>query len=159
MTDAPNRDRFIQFRKTDIIAMCCDDSRMDAEDVAEFREFCRILGALFHFEFHGGLETLKNCYAPFSPDADTRPLSEYLPEHKEQLQKELVAEMTAVLNSANFEKITAADLEQALAEEWLFKIRLELVTREGNVVQCRPLSEAKRRLDYIWDNYFTFNSN
>jgi hypothetical protein len=126
MTDAPNRDRFIQFRKTDIIAMCCDDSRMDAEDVAEFREFCRILGALFHFEFHGSLETLKNCYAPFNPDADTRPLSEYLPEHKEQLQKELVAEMTAVLNSANFEKITAADLEQALAEESLFKIRLEV---------------------------------
>lgn len=127
MTDAPNRDRFIQFRKTDIIAMCCDDSRMDVEDVAEFREFCRILEALFHFEFHGSLETLKNCYAPFNPDADTRPLSEYLPEHKEQLQKELE--------------------------------RLELVTREGNVVQCRMLSEAKRRLDYIWDNYFTFNSN
>ena len=35
--------------------------------------------------------------------------------------------------------------------------RLELVTREGDVLQCRPLAEAKRRLDHIWDNYFRFN--
>ena len=35
--------------------------------------------------------------------------------------------------------------------------RLELVTREGDIVQCLPLAEAKGRLDHIWDNYFTFN--
>jgi hypothetical protein len=35
--------------------------------------------------------------------------------------------------------------------------RFELVTREGDVLQCRPLAEAKRRLDHIWDNYFRFN--
>jgi uncharacterized integral membrane protein len=126
MTTAPNLNRFIPFRKTDIIAMCGEDSRMNAGDLEEFRELCRLLEALFHFEFHRSLETLKNCYAPFNPDADTRRLTEYLPEEKKQLQKKLVAEMTAVLNSANFEKITAEDLEQALAEESLFKIRLEV---------------------------------
>ena len=36
--------------------------------------------------------------------------------------------------------------------------RLELVTREGGMLQCLPLAEAKRRLDHIWDNYFTFNT-
>jgi hypothetical protein len=126
MKNKPNRNRFIPFRKTDIISMCCNDSRMNAGDVDAFREFCRILEALFHFEFHRTLETLKNCYAPFNPNADTRNLTAYLPEEKERLQKELVAEMTALLNSANFEQITAADLEQALAEESLFKIRLEV---------------------------------
>ena len=126
MTNAPNRNRFIPFRKTDIIAMCGEDSRMNAEDLEEFRDLCRLLEALFHFEFHRSLEILKNCYAPFNPDADTRRLTEYLPQEKKQLQKKLVAEMTAVLNSANFEKITAEDLEQALAEESLFKIRLEV---------------------------------
>jgi hypothetical protein len=35
--------------------------------------------------------------------------------------------------------------------------RLELVTCEGDMVQCLPLAEARRRLDHIWDNYFTFN--
>jgi hypothetical protein len=36
--------------------------------------------------------------------------------------------------------------------------RLGLVTRDGTMLDCKPLAEAKRRLDYIWDNYFTFNS-
>ena len=35
--------------------------------------------------------------------------------------------------------------------------RFELVTREGDVLQCRPLAEAKKRLDHTWDNYFRFN--
>ena len=126
MPDTPNRDRFIPFRKTDIITMCCEDSRMHAGDGEEFREFCRILEALFHFEFHHRLEALKNCYAPFNPDADTRLVGDYTREEKERLQKELVSEMTAVLNSANFEKITSEDLSQAPAEESLFKIRLEV---------------------------------
>jgi len=126
MADDHNRNRFIPFRKADIVAMCCDGSGLKASEVEEFREFYRILEALFHFEFHRSLETLKNCFAPFNPDADTRPLTEYLPEEKEQLQKELVAEMTDLLNAANFEKITAEDLGQALAEESLFKIRLEV---------------------------------
>ena len=36
---------------------------------------------------------------------------------------------------------------------------LKLVTRNGMALQCLPLAEAKRQLDHIWDNYFTFNSN
>jgi hypothetical protein len=126
MADDPNRNRFIPFRKADIVTMCCHDSRMKAGEAEEFREFCRILEALFHFEFHRMLETLKNAYTPFNPDADTQLITEYSPEEKQQLQKELVAGMTDVLNSANFEQITAGDLEQALAEESLFKIRLEV---------------------------------
>jgi hypothetical protein len=126
MSDTPNRDRFIPFRKTDIIAMCCEDSSLQAEDAEEFRELCRILEDLFHFEFHRRFEALKNCYAPFNPDADTRLVGDYTREEKERLQKELVSEITAVLNSANFEKITSEDLSQALAEESLFKIRPEV---------------------------------
>ena len=126
MADNPNRNRFIPFRKADIVAMCCNDARIQAGNAEEFCEFCRILEALFHFEFHQHLEALKNCYAPFNPDTDTQLLTEYAPEEKQQLQKELVAGMRAVLNAANFEQITAGDLEQALAEESLFKIRLEV---------------------------------
>lgn len=126
MADDTQRNRFIPFRKTDIVAMCCDGSGLTTRDEEEFREFFKLLEALFHFEFHSNLETLKNAYAPFNPDADTRAYKKYSPEENEHLQKELVAEMTAVLNAANFEQITAKDLEQALDEESLFKIRLEV---------------------------------
>ena len=117
MRQTRKRNRFIPFRKADIVEMCIGDSRMPAGDADEFRDFCRILEALFHFEFHHRLETLKNCYAPFDPDADTRLVASYSQQEKDLLQKQLVSEMTTVLNAANFEKITAEDLEQALAEE------------------------------------------
>ena len=43
-------------------------------------------------------------------------------------------------------------------DEALAKLeRLELVTRDGEALRCRPLAEAKRQLDHIWDNYFTYN--
>ena len=121
-----DRNRYIPFRRTDVVDMCVADSALSGNDIAAFKEFCQILEAIFHFEFHQHLEKLKTCYAPFNPDADTRGLSKYSPEEKKDMQKQLVAEMTAVLTAANFEQITAHDLKQALQEESLFQIRLEV---------------------------------
>ncbi len=56
--------------------------------------------------------------------------------------------MTGGIASINFE------IEDALKK----LERLGLVTRDGNILQCLPLAEAKRKLDHIWDNYFTFNT-
>jgi hypothetical protein len=120
------RDRFIPFRKADVVEMCIKDARLAETEIKEFREFCQILEALFHFEFHTRLEKLKTCYGPFNPDADTRKVYNYSESEKKNLQKQLVSEMTTVLTAANFEKVTAEDLQQALAEESLFKIRLEV---------------------------------
>jgi len=121
-----NRNRFIPFRKADVVDMCVDASDLPGNEVKAFREFCQILEAIFHFEFHSHLEKLKTSYAPFNPDADTRGVFKYSQAEKKNLQKQLVAEMTAVLTAANFEKITAQDLKQALGEESLFQIRLEV---------------------------------
>jgi hypothetical protein len=120
------RSRFIPFRKADIIDMCIRDGGLSGDEVEEFRQFTRILEALFHFEFQRRLETLKNSYAPFNPNADTRLLTEVSEKDRTRLQQQLVDELTAVLKAANFERITDEDLAQALAEESLFKIRLEV---------------------------------
>ena len=120
------RSRFIPFRKADIIDMCIRDAGLTGDEVEEFRQFTRILEALFHFEFQRRLEILKNSYAPFNPNVDTRLLTEVSEKDRKLLQQQLVDEMTAVLEAANFERITDEDLAQALAEESLFKIRLEV---------------------------------
>jgi hypothetical protein len=119
-------DRFIPFTKSDVIEMCMKDAQLTEAEAEGFRDFCRILEALFHFEFHARLEKLKACYGPFNPDADTRRIFNTSESEKKNLQKLLVSEMTAVLDAANFEKVTAEDLQQALGEESLFQIRLEV---------------------------------
>ena len=126
MATSTRSDRFIPFTKSDVIEMCIKDAQLTEAQLKEFKDFCQILEALFHFEFHARLEKLKTCYRPFNPDADTRHVFNYSEAEKSKLQKQLVSEMTAVLNAANFEKITAEDLKQALSEESLFQIRLEV---------------------------------
>lgn len=126
MAGSTGSDRFIPFSKTDVIEMCLKDAQLAQAEAEGFRDFCRILEALFHFEFHARLEKLKGCYRPFNPDADTRQVLHYSDAEQNKLQKQLVSEMTAVLDAANFEKITAEDLQQALGEESLFQIRLEV---------------------------------
>jgi hypothetical protein len=124
VTGYQNRNRFIPFRKADIIEMCINDSRLSEDDQNLFRKFCNFLESLIHFEFHHQVETLKNCYFPFNPDADTRLIYDHSGQEKKELQKKLVETLTEVLNAANFQKITDTDLKEALAEESLFKIRL-----------------------------------
>jgi hypothetical protein len=126
MTEYQNLNRFIPFRKADVIDMCINDSRLSKHDQNLFRQLCHILASLIHFEFHQQVELLKDCYSPFNPDADTRSNCDYSEQEKKTLQKKLVEGLTAILNAANFQKITDSDLEEALEEESLFKIRLRV---------------------------------
>lgn len=126
MTLKVRRERFIPYRKADVIEMCIDDAKLASAEISDFPDFCKILQVIFHYEFHQRLEILKNCYAPFNPDTDTRALHSYSEQEKNDLHAELVRELKDILSAANFERITAEDLEQALAEESLFKIRLEV---------------------------------
>ena len=119
--------KFIPFRKTDLINICLEQGKLSASDQHSFKSFCRLLESIFHFEFHQTLETLKECYAPFNMDVDTKLVRQYSAAEKEKLQKQLVETLTDILKAANYLKITATDLREALSEESLFKIHLEVV--------------------------------
>ncbi len=163
MPDTINRNRFIPFRKADIVDMCIDTSQLDEADIKAFRELCQILEALFHFEFYSHLEKLKTSYAPFNPDADTRSVLKYSPNEKKDLQKQLVEEMTSILTAANYEKITGQDLQQALGEESIFQIRLEVDFEDfEDVIFFRRGESIKEEtlVKYfgLWKNKFKFTN-
>ena len=145
MTEYQNRNRFIPFRKADVIEMCINDSRLSKHDQNLFRQFCYILGSLIHFEFHHQVEMLKDCYSPFNPDADTRTTYDYSEQEKKKLQKKLVEGLTAILNAANFQKITDTDLEEALKEESLFKIRLGVEFKDFEEVLFYQRGESTKK--------------
>ncbi|MBN1827808.1 MAG: DUF3754 domain-containing protein [Deltaproteobacteria bacterium] len=118
--------RFIPLRKKDVLDLCLSDPSLSVEDATGLKHLATLLEALLHYEYHRRLERLKTCYAPFDPDADTAPLTELTEEERRQSQNLLAANLKELLNMANFEPITDADLRDALAEESLFKIRLEV---------------------------------
>lgn len=118
-------DRFIPFRKQDIIEMCLKEVDQLGSEVS-FQQFCELLASFIHFEYHHLLESLKNDYAPFDPNADTRQLRELTSQQKIHARNAFADNFSKVLNAANFEKITEQDLQDALTEESLFKVRLEV---------------------------------
>lgn len=115
-------ERFIPFRKADVVAMCVDEVSNTERD--GFRDFVELLASLLHQEFRGRLETLKDTYHPFNPDADLRTIREPSVDERAAAQERLVEELTALAEAANFERISADDLDRAFAEESLVKVRL-----------------------------------
>ena len=118
-------ERFIPYRKQDIINMCAAELT-DQKTQHSFKQFCQILSSIIHFDYHELLESLKNNYAPFDPNADTQQLTALSAAQREHCQKMFADDFAKILNAANFEKVTPQDLQDALTEESLFKVRLEV---------------------------------
>ena len=103
--------------------MCADD--VPEGERESFRAFADLLASLLHQEFRSRLETLKDAYAPFDPDGDTRTIVELGPAERQAAQQRLVDELTSLAEDANFDRIGAEDLGRAFDEESLMKVRLE----------------------------------
>ena len=114
--------RFIPFRKHDIINLC--QAYLGEPQSASFMEFATLLQSVTHYQYHELLESLKNNYAPFDPNSDTRTLTPITNEQRASYQSAFAKNFATVLNAANFETITNQDLQDALNEESLFKVRL-----------------------------------
>lgn len=118
--------RFIPYRRSDLVQYLVDSPALEKAMKAGFKTLCDALTLHYHLTFHQTLEVLKDAYAPMNPDSDTQPI---LPSDTQSLaekEAELFDAMTVLLNKANFERITDEDLQQALEEESLFKIKLQI---------------------------------
>lgn len=122
----PTLERFIPFRKRDVIEACVADERLAPGDREEFRAFCRLLEASFHHQFHERLEALKDAYVPFHAASATRRVHTYTDEERAECQRRLVAGLRELVEAANYEELTEADLVEALEEESLFRVRLHV---------------------------------
>lgn len=114
-------ERFIPFRKRDVVNLC---EGLLSNDSAGFHTFSTLLVSRIHYQYHEQLEALKNSYSYFDPNKDTRELQPSDERVRKQNQKAFAKGFASLLNAANFEKVTDDDLEAALNEESLFKVRL-----------------------------------
>ena len=120
------RERYIPFRKTDVVEMILGDGRLKNEkDEAEFKLLCGIIESLFHFEFHRDLEKLKDAYYPINPDIEKNTLP--TPADVERANSELYKTMQKILNDANYDKISQEEIEQAFDESAIvgFSVKID----------------------------------
>lgn len=134
--------RFIPFRRTDLVQMLRSEARLDAQQERAFEDSVRTIGETFRNDFHDSRQGLKDCYAGLDPDADTRqfPDSALSQDTAVEELKELLA---VVLNRANYEALTEAQLKKAFRSKSLFQIRLRVDLKDFDdlMLFCRGSSE------------------
>jgi hypothetical protein len=130
-----------------------------AGDERAFRDFCRMLSAVFHFEVHDLVERLKDLYRPHSPDSDpVRPPSDGAPLDSADAFIESFEEL---LNKANYERLSRVEIEEAFRAAAIVdvavKVRHEDFAVErfhvrGPVIHSRVARSwyglRRRRIDY-----------
>jgi len=142
-------------RKADLVEKLCHDPAFSAADAEQFRRLARLVEATLHFEYHARLEELKNAYAAFDPDADTRAAEPLTFEQREECAARLFASFVSLLERANFQKLSREQLVAALegASDWGVNLavdlevfeRLEIFSR-GDVIGER----SRRRWWKLW---------
>src|SRR6516162_8650283 len=122
MAEYKDREHFIPLRKSDLIELLCRDKKlMSATERESFRQFCRLVSSVFHFEYLQQLEELKDAYAPFDPDADTKSLRPMPPEEQQRQEEKLFEKFTALMERGNFKRLTREEIQKtlgALTSEW-----------------------------------------
>jgi hypothetical protein len=114
MAEYEDREHFIPLRKSDLVQLLVKDKRLSLQERDPFRQFCILVSSVFHFEYLQQLEALKDDYAPFDPDADTKPLKPLPPDERRKCQDELFDKFTALMERANFKRFTPDEVKATL---------------------------------------------
>jgi len=122
----PRRGHFIPFRKADILRMCAEDDSLDEAGRKGFSQFAEVLAALFHYEYHARLETLKDSFAPFNPDAGTSAGARASGPDRDEAEGRLLSMLREVLTQANFREMSREEMRALLDADPGFKMRLEV---------------------------------
>lgn len=123
-TGEAERDHFIPARKIDVLNAVIAHGGLPGEpEQVKFRQFCRLLGAIYHYEYFDKLERLRNDYFYFSPDLDTK--ARFEPATVERAYRDMIDALTAVLHGANFVEVTHDEIERAHREHAIIKVNIE----------------------------------
>lgn len=141
--DAEPRERFIPVRKGDIVAALLAEPKLaTAESRDAFRQFCRLVGSVLHYEHFEELERLKAAYHLFNPhhpgpsDAIT-----------EAAYSDLVATLRQVLARANFVEVTAGELARAEEEQAFVQVEVRAATDEYRDVHFFRRGRHRERIE------------
>jgi hypothetical protein len=140
------REHFIPLRPAELVQKLADDPAVTIFERPQFLQFCQLVGATIHHEYHSRLEELKAAYAPFDPDGEpdsrnatvsaaSRNATEGVPysarggfsaSAEASPWQPVFDQFDDLLQRANYRRLTRDDLERALREPNHTGLRLAL---------------------------------
>ncbi|MEL7409732.1 MAG: DUF3754 domain-containing protein, partial [Cyanobacteria bacterium J06558_2] len=148
-----NREAFIPYSRQEIIELCIADGIVVSEQ-QEFREFCQILIAYYHFKLHSSLENLKTDFAPFDPEVNcSQIINSFSEAELNQKENNLVSNFASILKQANYRPISQAELEQALLDDSLFDLKTEVDFSDFDAMLCYARGDSSETVQvkkWLW---------
>jgi hypothetical protein len=120
---AGDRDHFIAVRKTDILDALIEHGGLTDDTRDQFRRICRLLAAIYHYEYFAELERLRDDYFYFNPELE--PHARLDDAALERAYADLVQSFTSVLADANFVEMSHAEIEEAHRRRQAMRVEIE----------------------------------
>ena len=121
------REQFIPLRKSELTRLLADDSQLACQERKQFIQLCDLLACTFHYEYHRRLEELKDLYTPFNPDSVTKELRTFSDDDRDRLTPELFDKFTQLLERANYQRLSMAEIRRAVgaASDWGVRLNVD----------------------------------
>ncbi|MEO1673397.1 MAG: DUF3754 domain-containing protein, partial [Cyanobacteria bacterium J06631_2] len=127
MTVFKSREAFIPYSRQEVVDLCLADGKIAIAEQEDFREFCEILIAYYHFKLHRSLETLKSSFFPLNPDISSQQSGKLLRSAElKQQEDELISTFISILQRANYFPVPKRELKKALEEDSLFDLKTDV---------------------------------
>jgi hypothetical protein len=140
------RDQFIPVRKSAILNALIEHGLIaSAETREQFGQLCKLLGAIFHYEYFEWLEKLRDDYYYFNPDiaADGR----LDPKSLENARAELLGTLDKVLKGANYKELPLDQIEKAHADRPVLRVKVETTMENYHQVRFFRRGHHKELVD------------
>ena len=155
------REYYIPLRHGELRTRLTADPRLSEDDRLLFKQFCKLLSATFHYEYHERAEQLKGEYEPFDPDIGSgshgTAVVHRVAESGERNRnvEQLFEKLVDLLKRANYHKLSQSQIEQAVAaaSDWGVRLDVDFSVFERLEVYARG-DVIGRRTRHLWRNYY-----
>jgi hypothetical protein len=146
MAEHKGCEHFIPIRRGELVDLLCADNDLKPADRDLFRQFARLVTATLHFEYNQRLEELKDAYAPFDPDRDTRACRKVGATERQRCLNDLFCDFGWLMERANFKHLSRDELEPALhgASDWGINMDVDFGAFERIALFARGDAQEKR---------------
>ena len=115
------------------------------EEQEKFRQLCKLLGAIFHYEYFEWLEKLRDDYYYFNPDIAVDHRLD--PKAVENARAELLETLDKVLKGANYKELPLAEIEKAHADRPVLRVKVETTMENYHQVRFFRRGHHKELVD------------
>src|SRR5262245_7074734 len=138
------RDQFIPVRKSEIIASLVEENLLKAQ-ADEARQFCHVLGSVYHFENFAELERLRDDYYYFNPELKAE--VQLPPELLADKRRDLAQALDTVLEKANYKELSHREVEDAHNKRHLLRVQVRAPLDDYHLVQFYERGRHIEKID------------